>query len=243
MTASKLFFNWSSGKDSALSLHYLQQDARYNVALLLTTINSPQDRISMHGVRRELLLKQFANLEIPHKIIDLPENLTLDSYNSIMNVQLKFLQQEQYQYAAFGDILLEDVKAYREDQLKLYNIEAVFPLWQKNTLKIVHEFIEKGFKAIVVSVNAGLLDQSFCGRLLDKDFIKDLPAGIDPCGENGEYHTFCFDGPIFKKPVAYTLGDKVYKEYDAPKDPAGSDGKEKTKKMGFWFCDLIPGKL
>lgn len=242
MTSNKLFFNWSSGKDSALALHYLQQDARYKVDLLLTTINLPQDRISMHGVRRELLLKQFENIGLPHNIVDLPENLTMDSYNSIMTDQLKLLQQEDYQYAGFGDILLEDVKAYRENQLKEFHIKSVFPLWQKNTLDVVHEFIEKGFKAIVVSINSSLLDQSFCGRLLDQDFINELPAGVDPCGENGEYHTFCFDGPIFKKPVSYTIGEKVYKEYDAPKDPDGSDGNKETKNLGFWFCDLIPGK-
>ena len=240
MATKKIFFNWSSGKDSALALHNLQQDAQFEIDLLLTTINLPQNRISMHGVRRKLLLKQFDSLGIPHKIIDLPENLTMDSYNSMMNDQLKLLQQEQYHYAGFGDILLEDVKTYRENQLKEFHIKAIFPLWQKNTLDVVHEFIEKGFKAIVVSINASLLDQSFCGRLLDQDFINDLPAGVDPCGENGEYHTFCFDGPIFKKPVSYTIGEKVYKEYDAPKDPDGSDKKEEAKKMGFWFCDLIP---
>ncbi len=240
MTAKKLFLNWSSGKDSALALHYLLQDARFKVDLLLTTINLPQDRISMHGVRRELLLNQFDSIGLPHKIIDLPENLTMDSYNSIMEDQQRQLQLEQYKYAGFGDILLEDVKAYRENQLKSFHLDGVFPLWQKNTLDVVDEFIEKGFKAIVVSINAGLLDESFCGRLLDKEFIKDLPPGVDPCGENGEYHTFCFDGPIFKKPVSYTIGEKVYKEYNAPKDPEGGEGSEKEKKIGFWFCDLIP---
>ena len=240
MNPKKLFFNWSSGKDSALALHYLLQDSRFKVDLLLTTINLSRDRISMHGVRRELLLKQFERIGISHKIIDLPESLTMNSYNSIMNNQLEKFHQEKYEYAGFGDILLEDVKGYREKQLETFGLKAVFPLWQKNTLDVVNEFIEKGFKAIVVSVNAGLLDQSFCGRLLDKDFIKDLPPGVDPCGENGEYHTFCFDGPIFKKPISYTIGEKVYKEYDAPKNPDGSDQSEKAKKIGFWFCDLIP---
>ena len=242
MTAQKLFFNWSSGKDSALALHYLLQDVQFKVDLLVTTINLPQDRISMHGVRRELLLKQFDSLGIPHKIIGLPENLTMECYDSIMNGQLKVLQQEEYQYAGFGDILLEDIKSYRENRLKPFQIGTVFPLWQKNTLDVVHEFMEKGFKAIVVSVNAGLLNKSFCGRLLDKDFIKDLPSNVDPCGENGEYHTFCFDGPVFKKPVFYTVGKKVYKEYNAPKNPDGSDKSGKEKKIGFWFCDLIPEK-
>lgn len=240
MSLKNLFFNWSSGKDSALALYYLQQDAEFKVDLLLTTINMPQDRISMHGVRRDLLLKQFDHIELPHKIIRLPEILSMDSYQSIMTKEFQKLQQEKYEYAGFGDILLEDVKDYREKQLEAFHIKAVFPLWQKNTLDVVHEFIDKGFKAIVVSINAALLEESFCGRLLDKDFITDLPPGLDPCGENGEFHTFCFDGPLFNKPVSFSIGQKVYKEYDAPKNPAGSDQLERDKKMGFWFCDLIP---
>ena len=240
MAGKKLFFNWSSGKDSAFALDSLLNDACYDVDLLLTTINMPQDRISMHGVRRELLINQFRNIGLPYKIIDLPETLTMESYNSIMNDQLKFLEKEQYEYAGFGDILLEDVKEYREKQLQLFHIKGVFPLWKKNTLEVVNQFIEEGFKAIVVSINSNLLDESFCGRILDKDFLKDLPPGVDPSGENGEFHTFCFDGPIFKTPVSFSVGEIVYKEYKAPKDPGSTNDSTQAGNIGFWFCDLLP---
>lgn len=240
MSGRKLYFNWSSGKDSALALNALLKDARFDVDLLLTTINMPQDRISMHGVRRELLINQFKSIGLPYKIIELPEQLSMESYNSIMNEQLQFLQTEQYKYTGFGDILLEDVKEYREQQLALFNIEGIFPLWKRNTLEVVHQFIDEGFKAIVVSINSSLLDESFCGRLLDKDFLKDLPSGVDPCGENGEFHTFCFDGPIFKEPVSYSKGETVYKEYKAPQDPASTDDSVPVGNIGFWFCDLLP---
>lgn len=240
MAGKKLYFNWSSGKDSALALHFLLNDACFDVDLLLTTINLPQDRISMHGVRRELLLNQFKSIGLQHKIIDLPEELTMKSYNSIMSDQVEILQREQYKYAGFGDILLEDVKEYREKQLSLFHIKGIFPLWKKNTLEVANQFINEGFKAIVVSINSTLLDQSYCGRLLDKDFLKDLPAGVDPSGENGEFHTFCFDGPIFKEPVPFSVGEIIYKEYKAPKDPDRADDSDKVEMIGFWFCDLLP---
>ncbi|MEO6683378.1 MAG: ATP-binding protein [Ginsengibacter sp.] len=240
MLNKKLYFNWSSGKDSALALYQLSKDARFHVDLLVTTINLPQDRISMHGVRRELLIAQFESLKFPYRIIDLPDALTMETYNSIMRRQISTLREEAFSFAGFGDILLEDVKAYREHQLKEFNIEAVFPLWKKNTLDVVHQFIDEGFKAIVVSINSTLLDKSFCGRLLDKSFLEDLPAGVDPCGENGEYHTFCFDGPLFEKPVNFSIGEKVYKEYKAPKDIDEDETNPQEQKIGFWFCDLLP---
>jgi uncharacterized protein (TIGR00290 family) len=239
MSGKKLYFNWSSGKDSALSLFSLLNDPAWNVDLLLTTISMPHNRISMHGIRRKLLINQYKNIGLPYKIIELPEKLTMESYDSIMNNALKSLQKENYEYAAFGDILLEDVKKYREEQLKVFDIQGVFPLWGKNTLDVITEFIDKGFKAIVVSINAALLNKSFCGRILDKDFIKDLPSGVDPCGENGEFHTFCFDGPIFKSPVPFTIGEIVYKEYKAPKDPEKIVEPSQNENIGFWFCDLL----
>lgn len=235
----KLFLNWSSGKDAALALHRILQESRYEVELLLTTLNLPQNRISMHGVSRELLLHQLKHLEIdvPSLIIDLPEMPDMDTYHSIMRPNLENLKMLGFKYAGFGDILLEDVKKYREEQLSIFDMEGVFPLWKRNTREVLEEFLEVGFKAIIVSSNASLLDKSFCGRMVDKDLLKDLPAGVDVCGENGEFHTFCFDGPIFKKPVSFQIGEKIYKEYDAPK----TLDKEAPprQKLGFWFCDLL----
>ena len=235
----KLYLNWSSGKDAALALHKIWQDSQYEVELLLTTVNLPQNRISMHGVRRELLLHQLKQLDIPSLIIELPEMPDMETYHSIMRPNLEKLKKQGFRFAGFGDILLEDVKKYREEQLSIFNMEGVFPLWKRNTREVLEEFLEAGLKAIIVSSNASLLDKSFCGRLIDKDFVKDLPAGVDVCGENGEFHTFCFDGPIFKKPVSFKIGEKVYKEYKAPKSLDKEAPPE--QKLGFWFCDLLVG--
>ena len=243
MVEQKLYFNWSSGKDSALALFILLQDVRFKVDLLVTTINLPQDRISMHGVRRELLLNQFKCIGLPYKIIGLPEALTMEAYSSIMDIEHRVLQNNQYKFTGFGDILLEDVKQFREKQLAFFNIESIFPLWQKNTFEVAHQFIDKGFKAIIVSINSTLLNKEFCGRFFDQNFINDLPPGVDPCGENGEFHTFCFDGPIFNNPVPYTRGEIIYKEYASPKKPGNTAKPAQAGTIGFWFSDLLPALL
>ena len=150
----------------------------------------------------------------------------------------------------FGDIFLEDLKQYREIQLKKMNITGEFPLWKRDTKELIHEFIDLGFKSIVVCIKSELLDKSFAGRIIDKDFLKDLPLDVDPCGENGEFHTFVFDGPIFKKTVAYKTGEKVFREYKAPSNEKGNRSHSQLQpqpqpqplpsSMGFWFCDLLP---
>jgi uncharacterized protein (TIGR00290 family) len=137
-----------------------------------------------------------------------------------------------FTHAAFGDIFLEDLKIYREQQLASFNLQAVFPIWKRDTKQLIQDFISLGFKAILICVNASKLNQSFVGRIIDKDFINDLPEDVDPCGENGEFHTFCFDGPIFRKPITFEIGETVYREYDAP------SGQNENSKLGFWFCDL-----
>jgi uncharacterized protein (TIGR00290 family) len=227
----KTYFNWSSGKDSALALYYLLQDKNYRVEHMITSINAHHDRVSMHGLRRGLLEKQIVSLGIPHSSIELPEQPSMPEYEILMREKVLHLQEEGFECAAFGDIFLEDLKKYREEQLAPFNIRTVFPLWKKDTRQLLKEFIDAGFKAILVCTNARLLDASFAGRTIDENFVNDLPPGVDACGENGEFHTFCFDGPIFKKPISFQLGEKTYREY---KDP------ENKNNMGFWFCDLLP---
>lgn len=241
MKPLKTYFNWSSGKDSALALHYLLQDKNYSVEHLITTINTSYNRVSMHGLRKDLLLQQVNSLGISHSIIGLPEEPSMEEYEKVMKENIRFLQQNNFECAAFGDIFLEDIKKYREEQLAPFNIKTVFPLWKKDTRQLMDEFIKSGFKAIVVCIDAGLLDISFAGRMIDEDFIKDLPPNVDICGENGEFHTFCFDGPIFKNPVAFTIGENIYREYKAPKkDEDNSVLSSDTNNYGFWFCDLLP---
>lgn len=226
--SGKTYFNWSSGKDSALALHYLLQDKDVPVGHLLTTINEAQQRVSMHGVRRTLLEAQLKAIGLPYSIVSIPEQCMNTTYESIMQEAVAPLIRDGFEYAAFGDIFLEDLKHYREQQLAQVGLKGLFPLWQRDSRSIVDEFIDLGFKAITVSVNARHLDASFVGRVLDHDFIKDLPAGVDPAGENGEFHTFCFEAPYFKAPVDFTIGEKVYRTYQ--------DG---TESFGYWFCDLL----
>ena len=228
------FFNWSGGKDSALCLYKALQSKQYNIKCLLTNVNASHHRVSMHGVRRSLLEMQAASIGIPLQTIELPEEPTMEEYENMMTKKLNELKLAGYRKAIFGDIFLEDLKNYREQKLKQLNIDCIFPLWKIDTTELLKQFIALGFKAIIVCVNEKDLDKTFCGRLIDDSFISDLPVNVDACGENGEFHSFVFDGPIFKQPVKYSKGEIVYKLYDAPKQ------NNVSSKYGFYFCDLLP---
>jgi uncharacterized protein (TIGR00290 family) len=239
----KSYFNWSGGKDSSLALYHILKDKTYSVDKLVTNVNNQYRRVSMHGVREELLEQQAASIGIPLQKFVLPDQPTMEEYDREMMILLNQLHHENFTHSIFGDIFLEDLKAYRESQLAKVNISAVFPLWKRNTTELIHEFLDNGFKTIVVCVKAEVLDKSFAGRIIDKQFLKDLPPNVDPCGENGEFHTFVFDGPIFTSPVLFEVGDKVFREYKAPtddKDPCFSKQPITPSSMGFWFCDLLP---
>lgn len=238
MSKIKTYFNWSSGKDSALALHYLLQDKHYSVEELITTVNSHYNRVSMHGLRKELLFAQTKALDIPANIIELPEQPTMEVYEQKMLETVNSLKNKGFTHSAFGDIFLEDLKMYRESQLARQNLKTVFPLWKKNTKSLINEFLDLGFKTIIVCANAKYFGEDFVGKIIDKNFIDELPDNVDPCGENGEFHTFCFDGPIFKQPINFTVGEKVYREYNSPK--TDDDSVCKNEKSGFWYCDLIP---
>ncbi|MFD1163526.1 Dph6-related ATP pyrophosphatase [Hwangdonia seohaensis] len=237
MNKHKTYFNWSSGKDSALALYHVLQDKRYAVDELITTINSHYNRVSMHGLRKELLIAQTLALNIPASLIELPEKPSMEVYEQKMLETVTRLKKDGFTHSAFGDIFLEDLKCYREKQLAKQNIKTIFPLWKRDTKKLLNEFIDLGFKTIVVCAHSKYFDEDFVGTVIDKDFIDNLPKGVDPCGENGEFHTFCFDGPIFKNPIPFKIGEKVYREYDAPKT---DDSYGEDTKYGVWYCDLIP---
>jgi uncharacterized protein (TIGR00290 family) len=194
----KSFFNWSGGKDSSLALYHILNDKCYLVEKLLCNVNNQYRCISMHGVGEELLEQQAKAINIPLQKLLLPDQPSMVEYEEQMMQTMKQLQKEKFTHSLFGDIFLQDLRTYRETQLAKVQMTAVFPLWKRDTAKLIHEFIDLGFKAIVVCVKAELLDESFAGRVIDRDFLKDLPPGIDACGENGEFHTFVFDGPIFK---------------------------------------------
>jgi uncharacterized protein (TIGR00290 family) len=236
----KAFFNWSGGKDSALALYHAQKNKDYSIEKLLTNINGKHRRISMHGVREELLELQAEAIGLPLQKIILPEQPSMREYEKQMKENMEGLKKEGFTHALFGDIFLEDLKKYREEQLAKVGIHAVFPLWKRDTKELLHEFIDLGFKTILVCTKAEVLPYEFAGRIIDKDFLKDLPTNVDACGENGEFHSFVFDGPIFKKPVDIKIGEKVFREYQAPKDEKDNCFTKPSSSMGFWFCDLLP---
>lgn len=227
--------NWSGGKDSSWCLYKALQSGNYNVTHLLTSVNAVHDRISMHGVRRSLLEAQAKSIGIPLTTIELPEQPGMNEYENAMLQKVSELKQTGCNHSIFGDIFLEDLKIYREQKLATIDIECVFPLWKIDTTELVNEFIMLGFKSIIVCINEQYLDKSFCGRIIDHELINDLPKNVDPCGENGEFHSFVFDGPIFKNSIPFTKGEIVYKTYTAPK--VDDDSKP---AYGFYFCDLLP---
>lgn len=238
----KAFLNWSSGKDAALTLFRLQQEGEFSVEKLVTTVNSSIERVSMHGLRKELLLSQTKKMNIPVRLIPLSGEISMERYNEVMRRETLQLLDEGFTHSIFGDIFLEDLREYRENQLEEVGLKAVFPLWKKNTSRLIQEFLALGFKAIIVAVNANVLDKSFCGRILDDGFLADLPEGVDPCGENGEFHTFVFDGPIFIKPVDFEIGEFVQRTFEPKEndnDNCFSD-KKASWDTSFWYCDLIP---
>lgn len=192
----------------------------------------------MHGVRRELLIEQSESLNIPLRTIELPEQPDMHEYEQEMSKAVTSLKGDGFTHALFGDIFLEDLKKYREEQLAKVKMEPVFPLWKIDTKQLMNEFLQLGFKAIVVCVNTQYLDKSFCGRIIDESFVRDYPSTSDICGENGEYHSFVFDGPGFSKPIPYIIGEKVYREYKSPGTANDCFTKPATH-TGFYFCDLL----
>jgi len=231
----KAIFNWSSGKDSSLALYKILEENKYEVPSLLTSINKEFQRISMHGVRVSLLEKQAESLGLPLIKMELPAEPSMEEYREIMRQTMNEIKSTGVTHSVFGDIFLEDLRKYREDQLKTVGMKGVFPLWRDNTSDLIREFLDSGFQTIVTCVNETYLDKSFAGRVIDQDFIKDLPENVDPCGENGEFHTFTFNGPIFKSPVKFEVGEMVKKTYPKPKsEENGEDGE-----YVFWFCDLM----
>ena len=232
----KALFNWSSGKDSALALHKILQEDQYEVYTLLTSINKEFQRISMHGVHILLLEQQASLLGIPLIKMELPKEPSMEEYQEIMNTTMAEIQAQGITHSIFGDIFLEDLRQYREKQLNTIGMQAVFPLWKQNTSDLIREFLKLGFKTIVTCVNGTYLDKSFAGRIIDQQFLDDLPENVDRCGENGEFHTFTFDGPIFKSPVQFEIGETVKKTYPKPK----TNPEDEDEEYVFWFCDLIP---
>ena len=202
-----ILLSWSGGKDSALALHALRQTPDVEVAGLLTTVTEDYDRISMHGVRRTLLEQQAAAAGLPLHVVLIPRECTNEIYEERMTAVLTGIRAAGIRRVAFGDLFLEDIRAYRESRLTAFGMEAMFPLWGRDTVALARDFLRLGFAAYLVCVDTQILAATFAGRAFDEDLLRDLPPGVDPCGENGEFHTFVHAGPIFSAPVPCRRGE------------------------------------
>lgn len=216
-----VILGWSGGKDSALALHTLRSDPYLRVEGLITTVTDQYDRVSMHGVRSQLLAAQASALDLPLTEARIPPAASNEIYEASFSAALAPHRARGVHNVAFGDLFLADIRAYRERLLAPLGVTAIFPLWLRDTRALAHEFIALGFEAILVCVDPSRIDASFAGRPFDEDLLRDLPPDADPCGENGEFHTFVTDGPVFASPVPCSKGEVVHRD-------------------GFVFCDLVP---
>jgi len=212
-----LALGWSGGKDSALSLHALRA-AGHEPAALITTVTEGVERISIHGVRRELLRAQARAVGIPVVEVRIPLPCPNAVYEARMEAALAAPPLDAVTEVAFGDLFLTDIRAYREERLRPSGRRALFPVWGRDTAALAREFVAQGFEAIVATVDPRSLDASFAGRAYDAAFLEDLPEGVDPCGENGEFHTFVHAGPIFDAPIAVMTGELVERDGFAYRD-------------------------
>ena len=228
MSREPVIVAWSGGKDCTLALREIELGGQYTPAALLTTVTSEYERISMHGVRRSLLRAQAASLGIQLCEVEISPRADNQEYERKMDEVLAGLRAATPGIGGvvFGDLFLEDIRAYREKLLARAELRGIFPLWQRDTRRLAAELTAVGFRAVVVCVDSTMLDRSFVGREYDDSFIRDLPAGVDPCGENGEFHTFVYDGPLFARPVAHERGEVVVRDerfvYADLLDPATS---------------------
>jgi uncharacterized protein (TIGR00290 family) len=218
-----ILFCWSGGKDSAMALHALLQQKEFRIAALLTTVTEGYERVSMHGVRRELLKRQAESIGLPLHEVRIPPQCVNPIYEARMEEALRVHYERGVRRVAFGDIFLEDLRTYREKNLGRIGMTALFPIWKRDTRELIRHFHAEKFRAFAVCVDSKVLERSFAGRELDNSFFRDLPPQADPCGENGEFHTFVFDGPIFQTAIAVRTG-------------------EVTERDSFVFCDLLPVK-
>jgi uncharacterized protein (TIGR00290 family) len=217
----RLWMAWSSGKDSAFALHLLRQQADVEVCGLLTTVNETHGRVAMHAVRRELLQAQADALGLPLIEVPIPYPCSNEVYEAAMAKALDWARAHAVTGVAFGDLFLTDIRAYRERQMAPTGLSCHFPLWGRPTPELAHEMVATGFRARLTCIDPKALPASFAGREFDAGLLEDLPPAVDPCGENGEFHTFVWDGPSFSKPVKVRSGEVVARD-------------------GFVFADLLP---
>lgn len=212
--------SWSSGKDSTFALHVAATELGFDVGALLVTVNADADRVAMHAVRRSLLESQAQRLGLPLHIVEIPSSCPNEVYESRMATAVSTARDTEIDSIIFGDLFLEDVRAYRERNLAGSGVTPAFPLWGRPTDRLARDMLAAGVRAVLTCVDPAQLPAEFVGRSFDEALLKDLPSGVDPCGERGEFHTFAWDGPGFASPIDIELGEIVVRD-------------------GFVFCDVI----
>jgi len=220
----KVILSWSGGKDSALAFYELEKTESYEIAALLTTVAQECDRISMHGVQRILLERQAECLGFPLEKVFISKDSSNEDYKSKMREVLAKYVDDGVSCVVFGDIFLEEVRKHREENLSKMGMKGIFPIWRRDTRELAHTFIDLGFSAVITCVDSSVLDKTFIGRAFDESFLSQLPSTVDPCGENGEYHTLVIDGPIFNKRIEIVEAVTINRE-------------------GFWFLDTRKYRL
>lgn len=228
----KAVFNWSGGKDSALALYKILQNKEYEIVSLLTTVNRESKRSTMHGIPTSLLQKQAESIGLPLYVVDLTPKGNMEDYETAMNNAIGHFLQIGARHFVFGDIFLHDVRSYREKQLKPHGIEVVEPLWNKTSEQIMEDFLNSGLQTVIVTVTEGMMSDEFVGKTLDRELIESFPDGIDICGENGEYHTFCYAGGMFRDAVDFSLGKPIRQTYPVKLE----DGS--IKEYSYWLANL-----
>jgi len=221
MPREKVIMGWSGGKDSALALREIRRQDQYEVAALVTTCTEGYDRISMHGVRCSLLERQARELGLPLKKVFISQGASNDEYEARMKEAFLEYKKAGITKAAFGDLFLEDIRTYRDRLMTSIGMTALYPVWGLDTRALAREFVRDGFGAVLVCIDPRALDKSFAGRTFNHELLDDLPATVDPCGENGEFHSFVFQGPIFKQTIRCERGEIVLRD-------------------NFYFADLLP---
>lgn len=231
----KIALSWSGGKDACLALHYLMNSNTYEIAHLHTVIGEETNRVGMHGIKKELIEAQAISLNIPLKISYLPSDKSNKSYDQVMSKYADYCKSEGIETIAFGDIFLEDLRKYREEKMAEAGMKCIFPLWKKPTTSVIKEFLNLDYQTKICAGDASKLKKEMIGQSMDHQLLKDLPMDIDPCGENGEFHTFVYDGPLFHNPIDIkmsTIHSHFY-EYQIEEE-----GALKNIKSEFYFAEI-----
>jgi uncharacterized protein (TIGR00290 family) len=238
VSKKKVTISWSGGKDSAFALYKILLSGEYDVVSLHTIFGSDTHRVGLHGIHEKMIEEQVSRIGIPLTKLYLPPSADNKAFENVTRGFYDQCKSDKIEGVVYGDIFLEDLKAYRESLSKPFGLQAIFPLWQCASEMLINDFINAGFRTLVCAADANFFSKELVGVTIDEKFVSQLPSNVDPCGERGEFHTFVYDGPVFKKSVEFSKGDVVLKWYDF--EMVNELGQLTKQRSSFWFQDLLP---